>query len=54
MKRYGSVIGIKLQAIEEYKRYHSNAWPEVLDMLCKCDSRTHRSFAPALGSERNG
>lgn len=44
MKRHGFVIGLKPQAIEEYKRYHSHAWPEVLDMLRKCNIRNYSIF----------
>ena len=30
MKRYGSVLKIRPAAIESYKAYHANVWPEVL------------------------
>ncbi|GAH80677.1 unnamed protein product, partial [marine sediment metagenome] len=30
MRRIGSVIKIKPEKIEEYKRYHASVWPEVL------------------------
>lgn len=29
MKRYGSVIKIKLDKLEEYKKLHANIWPGV-------------------------
>lgn len=32
-KRMGMVIGIKPEAIEEYKRLHAAVWPEVLARL---------------------
>ncbi|HUV95144.1 MAG TPA: L-rhamnose mutarotase, partial [Anaerolineae bacterium] len=32
MKRYGMVIGVKLDKLEEYKRLHAAVWPGVLDM----------------------
>ena len=32
MKRYGAVIGVQPEAIEEYKKFHSAVWPEVLEM----------------------
>jgi L-rhamnose mutarotase len=37
MKRYGSVIRIRPEAVEEYKRQHANVWPEVLDMIRRCN-----------------
>jgi L-rhamnose mutarotase len=30
MKRYGSLIGLRPEALDEYKRYHAALWPEVL------------------------
>lgn len=33
MPRYASVIGIKPEAIAEYKRLHAAAWPDVLRQL---------------------
>ena len=33
MKRYGSVIGIKEEKIDEYKKLHAAVWPEVLAMI---------------------
>jgi L-rhamnose mutarotase len=33
MKRYGWVIGLKPEAIEEYKKLHAAVWPEVLKMI---------------------
>jgi len=29
MKRFGQVLGIDPQRIEEYKRYHAAIWPEI-------------------------
>lgn len=37
MKRYGSVIGIRPEAIPEYKRLHADAWPEILSMIKACN-----------------
>ena len=37
MKRYGMVIGVKLDKLEEYKRLHAAVWPGVLDMIRKCN-----------------
>jgi L-rhamnose mutarotase len=36
MKRYGMVIKVKPDKLEEYKRLHANVWPEVLKMIKEC------------------
>ena len=40
MKRYGSVIGIRAEKIEEYQRLHAAVWPGVLEMIHRCNIRT--------------
>jgi len=44
MKRYGQVIRVKPDKIEEYKKYHSDVWPEVLKMIKKCHIRNYSIF----------
>lgn len=44
MKRYGWVIGVKPDKIEEYKAYHAAVWPEVLDMIRQCNIRNYSIF----------
>jgi L-rhamnose mutarotase len=44
MKRYGSVIGLRPEAIAEYKKYHAAVWPEVKEMIRKCNIRTYSIF----------
>ena len=44
MERHGSVIGIKSERLEEYKAYHANVWPEVLDMIKKCNIRNYSIY----------
>ncbi len=36
MKRYGWVIGLKEEKIEEYKKMHAAVWPEILAMISDC------------------
>ena len=33
MQRIGMVIGIKPEKIEEYRKLHADAWPEILDRI---------------------
>ena len=44
MKRYGQVIGVRPEALEKYKKYHSAVWPEVLDMIKKCNMQNYSIF----------
>lgn len=44
MKRYGQVIKLKPEKYEEYKKLHSEVWPEVLDMIKKCNIRNYSIF----------
>jgi L-rhamnose mutarotase len=44
MKRYGSMIQLRSEAIAEYKRCHATAWPEVLEMIQKCNIRNYSIF----------
>jgi len=37
MRRYGNVIRVKPEKLEEYKRLHANPWPEVIEMIEKCN-----------------
>lgn len=44
MKRYGMVIKVKPEKLEEYKKLHSQVWPEVLDMITKCHIRNYSIY----------
>jgi len=44
MKRYGSVVNVRPEAIEEYKRYHAAVWPEILEMIHQCNIRNYSIF----------
>ena len=37
MKRYGMVLKVRPEMLEEYKRLHAAVWPEILDMIAKCN-----------------
>jgi L-rhamnose mutarotase len=37
MKRYGWIIGVRKDKIDEYKKLHADVWPEVLDMIEQCN-----------------
>ncbi len=37
MKRYGMVLKVRPEKFAEYKRLHAAVWPEILDMIAKCN-----------------
>ncbi len=37
MKRVGQVIKVKPEYLEKYKALHANPWPEVNEMIKKCN-----------------
>ena len=48
MTRYGSVIGLKEEKIEEYKKLHSAVWPGVLEMIKKCNIQNYSIYCRKL------
>jgi L-rhamnose mutarotase len=44
MKRYGSVIRVRPDAVEAYKKYHAAVWPEVLAMIRGCNIRNYSIY----------
>ena len=53
MKRYGSVIGVRTDKIEEYKRLHAAVWPDVLRMIRQCGMRNYSIYLRKLPDGRN-
>ena len=48
MKRYGSVIGVKEEKIEEYKKLHAAVWPDVLKIITACKFTNYSIFLRRL------
>ncbi len=44
MKRYGQIIKVKQDKILRYKELHSAVWPEVAQMISKCNIRNYSIF----------
>jgi L-rhamnose mutarotase len=44
MKRHGQLIRVKPEKLEEYKKYHAAVWPEILDMIGKCNIRNYSIY----------
>ncbi|PTX97754.1 L-rhamnose mutarotase [Opitutus sp. ER46] len=48
MKRYGSVIRLHPEKVEEYKRLHAAVWPDVLRMISACNIRNYSIYLRKL------
>ena len=44
MKRYGQVIQVRPEKLDEYKRLHAAVWPDVLNMIAQCNIRNYSIF----------
>jgi L-rhamnose mutarotase len=44
MRRFGQLIGLRPEKLEEYKRYHAAVWPEILGALRKAEIRNYSIF----------
>lgn len=44
MQRIGSIIGVKPEKLEEYKKLHATVWPKVLDMIKQCNIRNYSIY----------
>ena len=44
MQRFGQLIGVKPEKLEEYKRYHAAVWPTILAMITECNIRNYSIF----------
>jgi L-rhamnose mutarotase len=48
MKRYGMVIGVHAEKLDEYKRLHSAVWPDVLKMIKQCHIQNYSIYLRRL------
>ena len=44
MQRYGSVIKVRPEKLEEYKRLHAAVWPDVLAQITACGIRNYSIY----------
>jgi L-rhamnose mutarotase len=44
MKRYGMVIKIRPEKLQEYMKYHADVWPDVLDMIEQCNIKNYSIY----------
>lgn len=48
VKRYGNVIGLRPEKLEEYKELHANVWPGVLKMIKECNIHNYTIYLGEL------
>jgi L-rhamnose mutarotase len=48
MKRYGSVIEVKKEKLDEYVELHADIWPDVLDMIKQCNIQNYSIYLRKL------
>ncbi len=48
MKRYGLVIGVRAEKLDEYKRLHAAVWPGVLKMIKACHIQNYSIYLRRL------
>ncbi len=53
MERYGSVIGLRAEKIDEYVRLHAAVWPDVLKMIRECNIGNYSIFLRRLPDGRH-
>ena len=53
MKRYGWIIGVKDEKIDEYKRLHADVWPGVLEMIRQCHIQNYSIYLRKLEDGRS-
>lgn len=53
MKRYGMVIGVRTEKLEEYRKLHAAVWPEVLHMIRQCNIRNYSIYLRQLDDGRH-
>jgi L-rhamnose mutarotase len=44
VKRYGWVIKVRPEKLEEYKRLHANVWPAVLRTVSECNIHNYSIY----------
>jgi len=53
MQRYGMVIGLRAEKLEEYKKLHATAWPEVLRKIKECHIQNYSIYLRQLDDGRH-
>ena len=52
MKRYGMVLGLRPEKVEEYIKLHAAVWPDVLKMIRMCNIQNYSIYLRTLDDGR--
>ncbi len=52
VQRYGSVIGLKEDTIDYYKKLHANPWPGVLETIRDCNIRNYSIYLHKMDNDK--
>jgi L-rhamnose mutarotase len=44
VQRHGQLIGVRSEKLAEYKDYHADVWPGVLEMIRQCNIRNYSIY----------
>ncbi len=44
MKRYGMVIKVRSEKLQEYRKLHAGVWPDVLKTIAECNIRNYSIY----------
>ncbi len=48
MERYGMVIGLRPEKVDEYRKLHAAVWPEVLQKIKQCNIQNYSIYLRRL------
>ncbi|UCF17088.1 MAG: L-rhamnose mutarotase [Phycisphaerales bacterium] len=51
-QRYGMVLGVKTEKLDDYKKLHAAVWPDVLKMIEQCNIRNYSIYVHQLDDGR--
>lgn len=44
MRRFGQVLNVRPDKLEEYKELHANVWPKVAQIITECNIRNYSIY----------
>ncbi len=53
MERYGMVLKLREDKIDEYKALHAAVWPDVLEKIAECNIRNYSIYLRKLDDGRS-
>ena len=50
MRRFGQVLGLRPEKVDEYKRHHAGIWPEISAAIREAGIRNYSIFCLRTGA----